>query len=231
MKKKKGFILYVDILGYCNLLQSSDKQEIERISNIIESFASFHDKFNFNLVFGNNFNKSKLFKRFFSDNFLFLYEADENDRSVFNYIKYVATLTQRQFLEVGLLTRGSISYGEISYTEDIVFGLSLVNAVKLEESHLEPSIIVDDHLLKVFGLESTSNTVDLFDVWADSTLDYEFCVDGIKKCILNANKANLDNRVIQKIDWVIDQLNDYFADEQKIKYRLVVNHDLRLEKM
>ena len=79
MERKKGYILYFDILGYKSILQNNTEEENERIANIICQFSDFYSKSNFALGYESKFDKEKLFVRSFSDNFLFVYEIDRAD--------------------------------------------------------------------------------------------------------------------------------------------------------
>lgn len=232
MKKKKGFILYFDVLGYKNILRNNSELENEKIADIFNQFSTFFSKSNVALGYGTEFDKDKLYIKAFSDNFLFVYELNENDYKGLNTLQLVATLIQNQFLKVGLLTRGSITYGEISYNDYIVFGIDLINAVELEENHKMPSIVVDPKLQKIF--EGTDlqfkNEVDLFNVWPNSKIDYEECIDGINKYLVQLNKTYVNNDILEKIDWVIHRLNDYFEDKQKISYKLMNDYHYYIKK-
>lgn len=232
MNKKKGFILYFDILGYKSILKHNSEEENLRIADIICQFSDFYSKSNFALDFGSKFDKKKLFARSFSDNFLFVYELEKDDFVGLAILQLVATRIQYQFLTVGLLTRGSITYGEILENDNIVFGLDFIHAVELEEGHQMPSIVVDPSLKYIFdGKEiNYKEEVELFDVWPTSKLDYEDCVKGIECCLDQINKTYADKSVLNKIEWVISKLNEYFEKDQKTRYKLVVDFEYRLQK-
>lgn len=228
METKRGFIIYFDILGYKNVLLNNTKEENDKIADILNRFSEFYLNANIALHFGNKFDKSKLFIRAFSDNFLVLYELEENDYMGLATLQLVATRIQYQFLHVGLLTRGSISFGEIQYNDLIVFGVDLIHAVELEEGHRMPSIVVDHALVEVFeGKEIPyKEEVALFDVWPHSSLDYQDCLDGITQFLYYMNKSHVDDTVLEKIKWVIKKLNDYFSKDQKKFYTLTVDYHL-----
>lgn len=204
MEKKKGYILYFDILGYKSILQNNTEEENERIANIICQFSDIYSKSNFALGYGSKFDKEKLFVRSFSDNFLFVYEIDRADFIGLAILRLVATRIQYQFLSVGLLTRGSITYGEILENENLVFGTDLIKAVELEEGHRMPSIVVDESLKDVFEGRNIKyqKEVDLFDVWPDSKLDYQDCLDGIEKMLKQLNKSYVNKKL-----FVVDKTN------------------------
>ena len=232
MNKKRGFILYFDILGYKDILKHNTAEENDRIAEIICKFSDFYSKSNFALGYGSEFDDKKLFVRSFSDNFLFVYELEKNDFVGLAILQLVATRIQYQFLTVGLLTRGSITYGEILENDNIVFGLDLIHAVELEEGHRMPSIVIDPSLKFIFNGKEINykEEVELFDVWPTSKLDYEDCIKGIKCCLNQINKTYADKNVLNKIEWVISKLNEYFEKDQQTKYILVVDYKYHLEK-
>lgn len=222
MNKKTGFILYIDLLGYKDMLNKYTPQDDERMQDILNQFTQTFANINFLLYFGSSYDESKLFKKFFSDNFLFLYESEENNFENFMNFQGAASQIQYQFLKVGILTRGAITYGTLYHNDDIVYGLDLIKAVEMEGNHREPSVIVDERfktLVESHNMEF-ANTIKLFSTHADSEWDFEDCVVGIKKYLEYLNKSNADERVLAKIKWVIDRLNDYFGKEQKIYYEL-----------
>lgn len=212
MKSIKGFILYFDILGYKELLRHNENKDHTRTKELLKQFTKIYSTLNFSLGFGADFNKLKLFKRFFSDNFLFVYEADNDDAKSLAIIQSIASQVQTQFLLVGMLTRGSITYGEIFYNDEIVYGCDLIKAVEFE-NHPEPSIIVDKALENVLiakGYEYSEHN-SMFFVQPNSQLDCDEIIKGIKKYLLSLNKTNPTEKTINKIKWVIEQLNKHFS--------------------
>ena len=231
MKKKKGYIIYFDILGYKEILKHNNAEENERIANVLEQFSNYYVRANVKLGYGSKFEYDKLLVRSFSDNFLILYEIEKDDYLGFLVMQSIATKIQYQFLCVGVLTRGSITYGEIEYNENIVFGNDLIRAVELEKNHSEPSIIIDVNLKSVFDKNNIpfKNVVELFDVWPNSELNYTDCIDGLRKYLKQLNKYYVDNKILDKFKWVIDRVNDYFAREQKKEIRFICDYEYKLE--
>lgn len=222
MNEKTGFIFYIDILGYKNILSRNTVKDDEHMRNILNRFTQIFSRLDFVLGYGAKFDKNKWLKKCFSDNFLFLYESEENNLDNLMIFQAVASQIQHQFLLEGILTRGAISYGTIHYNDDIVYGLDLIKVVVMEENHREPSVIVDERfqsLMENHNLEFRK-TIDLFFTHAESELDFENCVAGIKRYLEYLNESNVDERVLDKIKWVIDRLNDYFGKEQKTYYEL-----------
>lgn len=212
METVSGYILYVDILGYRNLLNDNEG-ESERLKTLIEEFSGSYIYLNVCLAAGVEFDESKLLTRSFSDNFLIVYKSSIGSLSELKTIQTAATLIQSRFLNSGLLTRGSITYGEISYTDKIVYGRDLIKAVELEEGHNEPSVVIDAELQSVFtkNNEEYKEHNSLFKVWNNSEDDYLDVVRGIKKYIEWLNRLLPSRDVTEKIEWIINQVNDYFA--------------------
>ena len=231
MKKKKGYILYFDIIGYKSLLKHNTEQENDEIANLLDSFSNFYSKSNVVMGFGAKFYPEKLIIKSFSDNFLFVYESQKDDVLELVNFQWIASLIQYQFLCVGILTRGSITYGTIFYNEHIVFGQDLIKAVEFEENHKTPSIVVDESLKSVFansGFEF-KNEIELFNVHANSTLDYRDCVKGLEKYVERLNRISVDGKILEKANYVIEKLNDYFEQEQKTKCYLRHNTKYYIE--
>lgn len=231
MEKKKGCILYFDVLGYKNLVRNNTDEENKKFFGLLNRFSEIYAQAAMLLNYGSNYNENKFFKRAFSDNFLLVYELEKTDFIGLKLMQMAATRIQHMFLCAGYLIRGSISYGEIFYSKDLVFGESLIHAYELEEGHKSPSIVVDPELEKVF--EGTDfpyqKEVDMFDVWSDSLLDYEDCVEGIQKCLERLNRSCVDDGIIGKMQFVIQKLNDYFSEKQQTKYKLTKKYILEKE--
>ena len=162
---------------------------------------------------------------------MFLYETDKNDYQGLKTIQEFASKIQYQFLCSGLLTRGAITYGEISYTNDIVFGIDLIRAVELEESHRMPSIIIDPVLKDIFAKNSIAykNEITMFDILTNNDIDYTECVNGIKTYLNNLNKRYVDNKIIDKIKWFVNKLNDFFDENQHINFNIVCDYKYSLQ--
>lgn len=92
----------------------------------------------------------------------------------------------------------------------------------MEGDHREPSVVVDERFKTLVESNDMEfmNAINLFSTHANSKLDFEDCVAGIKLYLEYLNRSNVDERVLAKIKWVIERLNDYFGKEQKTYYEL-----------
>ena len=231
MKEIEGFILYIDILGYSNLLKNyPDEGNVtnKKIKDLLDTFLKVYVNLDFRYCFGQKYDETKLLKRYFSENFLFVYESTKEEETdiraeKIRAMKGIASQIQSQFLYNGLLTRGSITYGTIFYTDDIVFGYDLIKAVELEENHTEPSVLIDDNVLKILKNNEKSKHNPLFCVHGHSKPDFDDVIRGIEKYLEELNKNYFDINVYNKIEWVVNQMNTYFKDvidKSNCKYKL-----------
>lgn len=240
MKEKEGFILYFDILGYKNIVNSATSEIDGRLKYILDLYSEKQGYLNFAFVFNN---KEKLMMRCFSDNFLFLYENRnyeecDTEKKRINYFLTlnnmicVASMIQRQFIEKGILTRSSISFGKISYNSKIIYGKSLIKAVELEEGHEEPSIVVDNYFKSIEDkqLYLYEEMVSPFDCHRNSSLDHDEIVCGIKKYLSTLDLSNCSdedkNHILKKIKWLIDKMIEYFVYKDVKKY--TISNDYKL---
>lgn len=245
MHNKKGFILYFDILGYKNLINPMAKESKKRLKFILDNFSERQCWLNFVFNFGDGLikNKEKLFMKSFSDNFLFLYESiDFNECNTeskkinyyltLNNIMCVASMIQSQFLEQGILIRGSISFGEIAYNTSIIYGKDLVNAIELEEGHSEPSIVLDNYFKTIADnkMFSYRNSVSPFHYHNTSSHDHKEIIKGINTYLsyLDLSTATIEDKehILEKINWIIEAMNNYFVYKNVVKYEL--SKDLKL---
>ena len=245
MKEEEGFILYFDILGYKNIVNSATPEIDERLRYILDLYSERQGRLNFDFVFNEKYinNKEKLMMRCFSDNFLFLYENRnyeecDTEKKRINYFLTlnnmicVASMIQRQFIEKGILTRGSISFGKINYNSKIIYGKSLIKAVELEEGHEEPSIVVDNYFKSIEDkqLYLYEKMVSPFDCHKNSSLDHYEIVCGIKKYLSTLDLSNCSdedkNHILKKIKWLIDKMNEHFAYNGVKKY--TISNDYKL---
>lgn len=142
-----------------------------------------------------------------------MYESEKSDYLNLLTMQGIASQIQYQFLCCGMLTRGSLTYGEIEFSDDIVFGCDLIKAVELE-NHPEPSVIVDEGLKEVL----VDNKCDyikhnsLFNVHGNSELDRQDVIKGINKYLVELNKIKPDKKLCEKISWVVDRMNEHFSE-------------------
>ena len=248
MNKKTGFILYFDILGYKNIVNGATKEEDERLKYILDLYSEKQGTLNFSFVFSSEYikNKKRLFMKCFSDNFLFLYEnrpfsecttpkLKENYYLTLLNMIGTAQMIQSQFLEEGILTRGSLSFGELFYNSKIVYGKSLVKAVILEEGHREPSIAIDEFFSSIADptFYTYSPFVNPFIYQSNSEADHFVIVGGIKKYLQTLSLENCSQEdkdyILRKIKWIIDKMNKHFQYDGVKQYYL--DDDLKLREI
>ena len=236
---KHGFILYFDIMGYKSIVNGSDNGSDERFKYILDLYSEKQGKLNFSFVFSNEYikNKDRLLMRCFSDNFLFLYEnrpfsecttqvTKANYYQTLSSMIGVAQMIQSQFLEQGILTRGSITFGELFYNSKIIYGKSLINAVVLEEGHPEPSIVLDPVFSSIANQNEFTYTpfVNPFMYHRNSEADHYAIVGGVKKYLqsLSLDDCSQEEKdhILYKINWMIDRMNEHFQYSGSKQYYL-----------
>ena len=67
----------------------------------------------------------------------------------------------------------------------------------------------------------------LFFVHGDSELDLQDVKNGIEKYLVELNKICPDQKIIDKISWIVEQTNDYFSST-KNHYSLAVSSQVKL---
>ena len=209
-------------MGYKSIVNGSDNGSDERFKYILDLYSEKQGKLNFSFVFSNEYikNKDRLLMRCFSDNFLFLYEnrpfsecttqvTKANYYQTLSSMIGVAQMIQSQFLEQGILTRGSITFGELFYNSKIIYGKSLINAVVLEEGHPEPSIVLDP----VFSSIANQNE------FTYTPFVNPFMYHRNSEALDDCSQEEKDH-ILYKINWMIDRMNEHFQYSGSKQYYL-----------
>lgn len=127
----KYYILYFDILGYCNKIRENEKNFLSDVKNLVERSTE---------------KEWRVTIRIFSDNVLVCKKYDEEDALRF-LCHYAARIQELMLREKALLLRGAITKGILFIDDKFVYGTGLVDAVELEEKDAQyPRIIVDKKL-------------------------------------------------------------------------------------
>ena len=144
----------------------------------------------------------------------------------------------------GLLLRGGINIGDLYFDDNFVIGEALIKAYKLEsELAIYPRIIIDK--------KSYSELSVGYQAWFKKDIDYYF-VDFLNKCNLFENtvlinkenpdsntgtekfkklllenicKNNSNEKVLQKISWLINYFNN-FCDENKYNEMKITDEEI-----
>ncbi len=140
---KENIVLFMDVLGFSNLVFNKDQSLIENY------FSYILDDFNKNL-------SSKKFKYLLiSDSIVVSCLSSKENLSE---LIFVISKVQYQLLLKGILVRGGISFGDlyVNKSNNIIVGPGLINAYKLESLSKYPRIIIDRRLIKRFFETTTA---------------------------------------------------------------------------
>lgn len=152
MGVKPHVILYLDILGYKNILASGTNEDeylygvhtlMSMLSNYIKSYTHSvdeRDEYHLNL--------SRFKSMIFSDNILFFapYDSEIDMLNLANNLIYGLSQFLLQYKKSNVFFRGAITAGPLFYDEALhfVFGTGLVRAYELESSvAIYPRIVID----------------------------------------------------------------------------------------
>lgn len=138
------YILYFDVLGYCNKIYAKEKTFLEDIQN---------------LVLRSTEKDWEVTIRIFSDNVLVCKKCKEPNALRF-VCHYAARIQELMLRNNALLLRGAITKGNLYIDDKFVYGTGLVDAVKLEESVAKyPRIIIDEKLKGEEYIKHSKHTV------------------------------------------------------------------------
>ena len=73
MDKRKGYLIYLDLLGYKSIIKGHSTQDIDELRVFIDSFSEDYISKRARLMYGASYRPDKLFYKSYSDNFLIPY--------------------------------------------------------------------------------------------------------------------------------------------------------------
>lgn len=168
--------------------------------------------------------------RTFTDNMFFYLKLDgdteEKKKQVLRFIKYL-NFVQVVFLENNWLLRGFVTFGDLFFNEDIIFGNALIEAYQNESSEVStPRIVLDGDYSFWDKLTTDKNGYSSFDALKDidgkTFLNYiPFAISNHEKVKSNIEKLFLeanDIKALQKILMLIANWNRIFDELHDEKY-------------
>ena len=221
MDKKTGYILYLDLLGYKNIIRSKDDVQEAELSKFVEEFISVEKLKTEVKKCHEHFEEDKLVIRCFSDNFIIFYESPSIDKDSLIVSLLLGCILLGGAVEQGYMLRGSIVFGDIYYSDSVVFGESIVKAYELESNHIEPNIVLSQDLKKEYEKQQLYD----LDIISPFSASFNYSLEearlyyeGIKKMIKRLNSQSIvDERTIAKYSWMIKEFNRYFENYAKIE--------------
>lgn len=218
LHKNKGYILYLDVLGYKDILNSNREKDIDSLKKFLLKLQPKYLPIDRRLFEGCDIYKFHI--RHFSDNILIFYQSIEEDVKALVGMIYLANYIQSNGVVLGFMTRGSLSYGTIEYNGKIVFGKQIVDSCELEKNNHCPSICLSKEL-KEFVIDNPIKGIDdllsPFGYFHHTDRDaQDRCLTGLKLMIERLNhRSVIEPNVIDKHEWLIEEYNRYFCIEEK----------------
>lgn len=168
--KANRFVVFLDILGFKDMVLNSTHDAIFKKLEILKSYSTRIDSFGPYVELGIEVNQTKTVA--FSDSIIIFSKSDS--RGDFWKIVSQIRAVQKRAFENAIPIKGAISYGEISvdFENSIFFGQPIIDAFSLHGDLKQLSIILDhkseNRIDALFNLDSQQ---DLF-VNYKAFLDY-----------------------------------------------------------
>lgn len=161
MKYENRIVLFLDILGFKNIIDKTVEKNIENEDAIeklyrnleeIKTFLIDRLKINKSLIYKEN--KSVIVTQF-SDSIIISFESDKN-ATLLILIRTIQELIIN-LVNKGILCRGAISYGKLIHNEKIIFGPALNDAYETEtKAAIYPRIILDKSIIELGSITKKS---------------------------------------------------------------------------
>ena len=237
MEVKNHIVLFLDILGYSNLLEEcKDNQEenyyLDKIYGIMATLSKYIEQRHEAIDQDNDKLHLTRFKSLvFSDNILFFapYDNEVDMENLYMNLLYGISEFLVQYTKENIFFRGGITKGNLYYDEKLhfVFGSGLVKAHYLENKIAKyPRIVIDNDLNPspiLVGIDR-----DEEDVWYLDYLSLEYCLlcgEGKPKqnheyfvsCLVEQKNAisrayqkyKENNQIIPKYEWLKKYHNNF----------------------
>jgi len=217
---KGYFIAYFDILGYESIITKGETEEKEKLLETIEDTIKLSKEI-FSLAKKPPSN-CEIKMKVFSDNFLLCTEKD-----YFYLITLIGSL-QCALAAKNYFVRGSISYGNIIFNDDYIYGKGLIDAYKLELNNaIFPRIIIDDSsFVGATIVESKKYSTQVTTKDIEKELNAFYCIDSDRFKYLNYLEAMKDykekgEKDVSKFKDLLEKHAQYIALNLKIEDRSI----------
>lgn len=241
---KKAIFSFIDILGFREFVKDNRKNP-NIILKIIEDFnkkSEYYFSYNWKEHFQLGNDEKKFSDRggvySFSDCFVKVQECSLETDLIFCKEIYCLRNIQSHLAMEGIFIRGGITYGDIFYKENTVFGPAMIRAYELESRYADfPRIIVDpicpikfSKLFEYFSFHDDLKYgsdgftyLGYFNFFGKITPQYKNMGDkskiskqiyAIKSHIENGVRKYKNNeRVMRKYYWLTYEYNETFSEE------------------
>jgi len=155
MKYENRVTVYIDILGFKDMLSQTvneNGEDIpEKIDKIISAYKAIRDVWDLDYTSMLNKLPSKSKKvTTFSDCLVISFKTNE-ESEIFHTLLEIQWMIMR-LITRGILCRGAITYGKLIHTDEFLFGPALAEAYILEsKAALYPRVILHEDLIELAG--------------------------------------------------------------------------------
>ena len=237
MEVKKHIVLFLDILGYSNILAGcKNSQEenyyLDKIHSLMSSLSEYIEMRNADIDWqSNTLNLSRFKSLLFSDNIIFFapYEDEIDMGNLYMNLLYGLSTFLVQYPKEDLFFRGGIAKSNLFYDEKLhfIFGSGLVKAYYLESNVAQyPRIAIDmelnpsDILLGIVQDEKDTWYLDYLSLghslicYPNQPQEYYehflSCIEEQKNAIVKAlQKYKNDEKILCKYQWLAEYHNKY----------------------
>lgn len=157
IKYKKGFVAFIDVLGFTDMINNPtdiSKQKIENYLNIVDEQFKEFDAI------------SELKSIVISDSIILSLEILENNNEanikVLTDLCKTIKLIQQKLALSNIWIRGAISYGDIYFDDERkqVIGKGYINAFYLERDYaIYPRVILDNKIVSFLGFKTSEECI------------------------------------------------------------------------
>lgn len=212
-------IAYVDFLGMKDRMKNETSYEslvyLKALLEGIKKKGAFIQSIN---------SIDEFIIKIFSDNIIIAQKKDNDTLcdQIISLINLISLLQFEAFFQFGFPLRGGITIGELSIDDSVVWGTGLIEAYQIENNLANyPRVIVSQKVIDTYNQCQERNIniyalikqdkdgcwfVDYLSAAPNITLIPQISASLLKKAYINADK---DDRVKQKINWVISYFNAY----------------------
>lgn len=233
MDYEDRLIIYIDVLGfsdfvnYTTISKVNPDEKIKQIDSFLTMIRTFFEDKSDKLKLCNTKQVTS-----FSDLIIVsinLNEIDNIDLEIMNVFYLLLNASYK-----GFLLRGSIVYGKLIHTKDIIFGSGLIDAYNRERSIAKyPRVIIDSGVVKdLKELSNKKNTFSLEDIisydidglyyidifknmrdYVDNFWQYTRILASLCSILINIQ----DNPILkEKYEWLAEKLVNHIEDNKDV---------------
>lgn len=216
-------VAYLDFLGAKNLMKKNDDKFLNDLNAIY--FEAINE-----IDLTNEINQKDIYTKIFSDNILLAIEIEKNDKNENAKIEKIAQLTGYLYdraLSYGYLLRGAITKGKFykDNNDIFVYGKALIDAVEIEENlAIYPRIVIDKSIQNYVQncLKKCSDGCFALQNFLFYGAEHIFK----DKLIEMYGKFYKDEKIKQKIMWVINNFNEFYGIRENSRPIQITEEDL-----